>query len=239
MDGRQHHNWEVSRLVRRRGHLRSREGRGREKACFGGWSGAGNNQKPCQTAPIPCQRDIGGIANRIKQVSTSLGLLGILLVQTPVLTSSAADSSNTQRNTAVLSIEAREYIDVYLHVAVPPSNVPPARFLVQVPRPDTRPLIGSVSSRRPPKHQGRYHHVPGTPGRKNISFRSSSAFPLSCKSRLRILFCSPLPNLAFISSFISFNVVSMSVCHEYSLHYQLQYSVFSRPLMADLSLVYK
>ena len=127
VDGRQHHNWVVSRLVRRRGHLRSREARGRETACLVVGVGrvlAGNNPKPSQTAPIPCQRDIGGTASRIKQVSISLGLLGILLVETAVLTSSAADSSNTQRNTVVLSIEAREYIDVYLHVAVPPSNVP-------------------------------------------------------------------------------------------------------------------
>lgn len=163
MDGRQHHNLEASRLVRRRGHLRSREDRGRETACLVVGVGrvlAGNNLKPSKTAPIPCQRDIGGTANRIKQMSTSLGRLGILLVETAVLTSSAADSSNTQKNTVVLSVEAREYIDVYLPVAALPSNVPPVRFLVLVPRPDTRPLIGSLSSRRPPKHHGRYHHVP-------------------------------------------------------------------------------
>ena len=129
VDGQQHRNLEASRLVRRRGHLRSREEKGRETASLVvevGESAGREERKTVPDSANPASERHWRAANRIKQMSTLLGRLGILLVKTAVLTS-AADSSHTRWNncTVEFSIMVREYIDVYAPAAVLPNNVQP------------------------------------------------------------------------------------------------------------------
>ena len=146
VDGRQHHNSEASRLVRRRGHLRSqkRTKDERRRLWWLKWGRvlAGKNVKPSQTAPIPLQRDIGGPLIESSKCQHYLAVLEYCLSRRP--SSLLLRTRHIVEGIPVLSSCRLGRENILTSMLLPPccrTTCSPSDPVRRVPRPDARPLI--------------------------------------------------------------------------------------------------